>query len=168
MENVCPKCRRSYASTDVFCPEDGSRLVAASSAPTNEPAPPPQADDPLLGTTLDGRYELTKLLGEGGMGRVYLARQLLLERPVAVKIIHRNRVNDPSDLVRFKQTAVHASTVIDDHVAQVYDFGETADGLVYLAMEFVPGETLTRVIKNEGPFEPKRVAELTRQIAKGL
>jgi len=77
-------------------------------------------------------------------------------------------VHDPSELVRFNRTAVHAGTIVDDHVAQVYDFGETDDGLVYLAMEYVPGDTLTRMIKKEGPFEPQRVAELTRQVAKGL
>jgi serine/threonine-protein kinase len=63
---------------------------------------------------------------------------------------------------------VHAGTIVDDHVAGVYDFGETDDGLVYLAMEYVPGDTITRMVKKEGPFQPARVAELTRQIAKGL
>jgi serine/threonine-protein kinase len=172
MEKICPTCRRSYASADMFCPEDGSALAAKSDATTSAP-PTDRANiadpnDPLIGRVLDSRYQLTNLLGMGGMGRVYLAQHLFLERPVAVKILHRSRVSDESELVRFRGTAKHAGTIVDDHVAQVYDFGETDDGLLYLAMEYVPGDTVTRMVKKEGPFEPSRVAELTRQIAKGL
>jgi len=151
----------------MFCPEDGERLVA-SGADAVGAAAAAEPDDPLIGRIIDHRYELTQLLGVGGMGRVYLAQHRFLERAVAVKILHRGRVNDPSELVRFNRTAVHAGTIVDDHVAQIYDFGETEDGLVYLAMEYVPGDTMTRMIKKDGPFEPERVAELTRQIAKGL
>ena len=170
MSNVCPKCGREYSGTDAFCPEDGARLASAPTARPDTADRPTTtgSDDPLLGRVVDGRYELTKLLGVGGMGRVYLAQHRFLERHVAVKVLHRGRVNDPSELVRFNRTAVHAGTIIDDHVAQVYDFGETDDGLVYLAMEYVPGETLTRMVKTEGPFSLARVAELARQMAKGL
>jgi len=169
MGKVCPKCRRSYSSVDMFCPEDGAALtIATEGAPSDTPSSVSDTHDPLIGRVLDSRYELTRLLGIGGMGRVYLARHLFLERSVAVKILHRGRVNDPSELVRFKGTARHAGTIVDDHVAQVYDFGETDDGLLYLAMEYVPGDTLTRMVKKEGPFAATRVAELTRQIAKGL
>jgi hypothetical protein len=168
MERVCPKCRRSYSSGDTFCPEDGERLVSNGADGVVDAAAIVEPDDPLVSRIIDNRYELTQLLGVGGMGRVYLAQHRFLERDVAVKILHRGRVNDPSELVRFNRTAVHAGTIVDDHVAQIYDFGETEDGLVYLAMEYVPGDTITRMIKKEGPFEPARVAELTRQIAKGL
>jgi serine/threonine protein kinase len=168
MEKLCPKCRRSYSSADTFCPEDGARLVSNAAEAVVDAAPTAEPDDPLIGRIVDNRYELTQLLGVGGMGRVYLAKHRFLERDVAVKILHRGRVHDPSELVRFNRTAVHAGTIVDDHVAQIYDFGETDDGLVYLAMEYVPGDTITRMIKKEGPFEPQRVARLTRQIAKGL
>jgi serine/threonine-protein kinase len=170
VSNICPKCGGEYSSTDTFCPEDGSRLAASTGEhpATADLVTVAGGDDPLLGRVVDGRYELTKLLGVGGMGRVYLAQHRFLERHVAVKVLHRGRVNDPSELVRFNRTAVHAGTILDDHVAQVYDFGETDDGLVYLAMEYVPGETLTRMVKTEGPFALARVAELARQIAKGL
>jgi len=168
MEKLCPKCRRSYSSADTFCPEDGERLVSNVAEAMVNVAATAEPDDPLIGRIVDNRYELTQLLGVGGMGRVYLAKHRFLERDLAVKILHRGRVHDPSELVRFNRTAVHAGTIVDDHVAQVYDFGETDDGLVYLAMEYVPGDTLTRMIKKEGPFEPQRVAELTRQVAKGL
>ncbi len=170
MEKVCPKCQRAYGSADMFCPEDGTPLVMqdAAAAPTVVDHPPPPADDALLGRVVDGRYELTHLLGVGGMGRVYLAQHRFLKRQVAVKILHRGRVDDPSELVRFNRTAVHAGTIANDHVAGIYDFGETDDGLVYLAMEYVPGDTLARMVKAEGPFELTRVVDLTRQIASGL
>ena len=168
MEKLCPKCRRSYSSADTFCPEDGERLVPNAAEAVVDAAATAEPDDPLIGRIVDSRYELTQLLGVGGMGRVYLAKHRFLERDVAVKILHRGRVHDPSELARFNRTAVHAGTIVDDHVAQIYDFGETDDGLVYLAMEYVPGDTITRMIKKEGPFEPQRVAELTRQVAKGL
>jgi serine/threonine-protein kinase len=128
----------------------------------------PPGDDALLGRVVDGRYELTHLLGVGGMGRVYLAQHRFLKRQVAVKILHRGRVDDPSELVRFNRTAVHAGNIANDHVAGIYDFGETDDGLVYLAMEYVPGDTLARMVKAAGPFELTRAVDLTRQIASGL
>lgn len=168
MDKVCPKCGRTYGSADKFCPEDGASLSTQGEAVPDPASTVSTTDDPLLGRCVDGRYDLSSLLGVGGMGRVYLAQHRFLKRPVAVKILHRGRVNDPSELVRFNRTAVHAGTIVDDHVAQVYDFGETSDGLVYLAMEYVPGDTVARMVKKEGPFQVERVAELTRQIAKGL
>ena len=170
MEKVCPKCRRAYGGADMFCPEDGAALVLAdgAAAATVIDGSPRVADDPLIGRVIDGRYELTELLGSGGMGRVYLAQHRFLKRLVAVKILHRGRVDDPSELVRFNRTAVHAGTITSDHVAGVYDFGETEDGLLYLAMEYVPGDTVARMVKAEGPFALARVAELARQIASGL
>ena len=77
----------------MFCPEDGAALeIATEGAPSDTPSSVSDTHDPLIGRVLDSRYELTKLLGIGGMGRVYLARHLFLERSVAVKILHRGRV----------------------------------------------------------------------------
>jgi eukaryotic-like serine/threonine-protein kinase len=125
-------------------------------------------DDELIGNVLDDRYLITELLGAGAMGRVYLGRHVFLERKAAIKVMSRNLVGDADALVRFNRTASSASAIMSEHVAQIYDFGETPTGLVYLAMEFVPGTTLTAILVSDGPLAPTRVATLTLQAAEAL
>lgn len=96
----------------------------------------------LLGQVLDGRYEILEKLGEGGMGAIYKARQLRLDRIVALKILLHDRQGDPISVERFRHEAYLASRLRHPHAIHVYDFGQTEDGLLYIAMEFLEGETL--------------------------
>ncbi|MDB4899318.1 MAG: putative serine/threonine protein kinase [Gemmatimonadetes bacterium] len=124
--------------------------------------------DPLIGTLLADRYRVQRLLGEGGMGRVYLAEHERMGRLSAVKIMSPSLAATPEAISRFNREAANASRIHQPNVAAIYDFGETADGTMYLAMEYVEGETLTSLLRREAPLAPARAAELTGQIADGL
>jgi len=115
-----------------------------------------------------GRYLVASRIGVGGMGEVYRAEDVRLQRPVAIKVLHRSLTNDPDALARFSREAANCSKINNQHVVQVHDFGETEDGLAYIAMELVQGRSLKAVIDSEGPLKPERVAQLVGQIAKGL
>jgi serine/threonine-protein kinase len=156
MAKLCPTCGNSYDDRNVFCPADGSTLRTSGDA----------AD--LIGSVIADRYLITEKLGEGGMGRVYLAQHVRLPQQAAIKVLHPTLVHDPDALARFNHEASNACRINDTHVARVYDFGETGNGLVYLAMEYVPGETLNELLKKGAPFAPRRAAALTQQIAAGL
>ncbi len=156
MAKTCPVCGTSYEDSSVFCPKDGTTLRADESA------------GDLVGSVIADRYRITKLLGEGGMGRVYLAEHVRLPQKAAIKVLHPGMVKDGDAVARFNREAANAAKIEHDRVARVFDFGETRDGLVYLAMEFVPGRTIRSLMTEEGTLTPTRAASLTYQIAEGL
>jgi serine/threonine protein kinase len=102
----------------------------------------PVSDDPLLGTTLAGRYLIDKKLGEGGMGAVYLATHNLLEKQVALKILHGEFARKPDLVERFMQEAKAASRIRHENVIDISDFGATPEGMVFFAMELLKGHDL--------------------------
>jgi Tfp pilus assembly protein PilF len=102
------------------------------------------------------------------MGQVYLAEHVKMGRMSAVKVMHPSTVKDTEAIGRFNREAANASRIDHANVAAIYDFGETPDGLVYLAMQYVEGETLTSVVQANGALPPVRAAEITRQAAEGL
>src|SRR5262249_24075276 len=102
---------------------------------------PPQ-EDPLLGRTLAGRYLIQKKLGEGGMGAVYLATHNLLEKQVALKVLHGEFARKPDLVERFMQEAKAASRIRHENVIDISDFGTTPEGLVFFAMELLRGHDL--------------------------
>ncbi len=102
----------------------------------------PPSVDPLLGQTLAGRYVISKKLGEGGMGAVYLATHNLLDKQVALKILHNEFARKPDLVERFMQEAKSASRIRHENVIDISDFGMTNDGLVFFAMELLKGHDL--------------------------
>jgi len=102
---------------------------------------PPQAD-PLVGATLAGRYHIIKKLGEGGMGAVYLATHNLLEKQVALKVLHGEFARKPDLVERFMQEAKAASRIRHENVIDISDFGTTPEGMVFFAMELLKGHDL--------------------------
>ncbi len=156
MPKVCPVCSTSYPDLNVFCPSDGSTLRAADS------------DGDLIGSVVADRYLVTDLLGEGGMGKVYLARHVRLPLQAAIKVLRPELLKDAASVARFNREAANASRIEHANVARVFDFGETSDGTVYLAMEYVSGRTLKEVLEKEGPLTLQRTAVLVRQVADGL
>ena len=156
MPKVCPVCGTSYPDLNVFCPSDGSTLRAADS------------DGDLIGSVVADRYLVTDLLGEGGMGKVYLARHVRLPLQAAIKVLRPELLKDAASVARFNREAANASRIEHANVARVFDFGETSDGTVYLAMEYVAGRTLKDVLEKEGPLTLQRTAVLIRQVADGL
>jgi serine/threonine-protein kinase len=138
-----------------FCPRDGSTLRA-----------PPGSD--LVGSILADRYHVIRRIGEGGMGQVYLAEHVKMKRKSAVKVLHQGMVHDPDAISRFNREASNASQIQHPNVAAIYDFGETPEGLIYLAMEFVDGEPLTKIIERHGALTAARAADIGQQVASAL
>lgn len=155
--NVCPLCRSEYPSDQETCPTDGARLIL-----------PIGSGDPFIGKVLADRYRVLRTLGEGGMGRVYLAEHVRMGRMSAVKVMSPALAPTPEAISRFNREASNASRINHPNVAAIYDFGETEDGTLYLAMEYVEGRTLTAILREGGPLIPARAAELAGQIADGL
>ena len=125
-------------------------------------------DDPLIGRTLPGGYLILELVGIGGMGRVYRAEQTTLGRTVAVKIIHPHLVGDENAAARFITEARAASRLNHPNSVGIIDFGKTADGQLYLVMEFLRGRDLARVAYEEGPLPFRRIVDVLRQTLAAL
>ena len=153
---LCPQCGRTYPDADRFCTVDGAALMSSGGS------------DTLIGTVLAERYLVQERLGEGGMGEVFLAEHVRMKRKVAVKLMRKWMAGDPLAVSRFHREAENASQITHPNVAQVYDFGETADGTMYLAMEYVPGEPLSKILDREGRLNAVRAAEIVRQTADAL
>lgn len=113
------------------------------------------------------RYELQDIIGHGGMGRVYLARDVKLGRKVALKILSRERMNNPRALTRFRREAKVGAQLQHENLVRIYDEGE-AHGVRYLVMEFIEGKTIGKLIAEVGSLPPATAASLGRQIALGL
>ena len=152
---VCPQCGAEYETVDRFCPKDGS------------PLRPKAGGDPLIGRVIADRYLVLARLGEGGMGRVYLAEHVKMTRQCAVKVMNPSLMHDSESLARFAREASSAARILHPNVAAVFDYGE-ADKIVYLVMEYVDGESLSAILARDGALDPRRAIDLARQIADGL
>jgi len=153
---LCPQCNTEYPEEQLFCPKDGSTLKSKGGT----------AD--LVGSIIQKVYHVKKKLGEGGMGTVYLAEHVKMGRKSALKVMNPGMVHDADAISRFNREAANASKINHPNVAAVYDFGETEDGLIFLAMEFIEGPSLTKVIEEAGSLPPLRAADITRQASEAL
>jgi eukaryotic-like serine/threonine-protein kinase len=153
---TCPTCGTEYPVSERFCPKDGSALRSAD------------VHGDLVGQVVAERYHVLQKLGEGGMGQVYLAEHVRMARRCAVKVMSPNLTRDPDAVSRFNREAANASRITHPNVAAIYDFGETSDGLIYLAMEFVDGEPLTKLIQRLGALPLARAVTIARQTADAL
>jgi serine/threonine-protein kinase len=118
-------------------------------------------------TVFNGRYELHRRLGRGGMAEVFLARDQLLDRPVAVKVLFPEFATDPSFVERFRREATAATNLNHPNIVGVYDWGE-ADNTYFIVMEYVDGRTLSEILRDEGPLHPDRVADVGADVAAAL
>ena len=132
---VAPARRRRHSGAGRR-PRPGSRRSVSQTSYL------PPSDDPLIGTTLAGRYLIQKKLGEGGMGAVYLATHTVLEKQVALKVLHGEFARKPDLVERFMQEAKAASRIRHENVIDISDFGQTPEGLVFFAMELLKGHDL--------------------------
>lgn len=145
----CEKCDSVFDRSLTFCPQCGGRLIVV---------------DTILGQTLDGRYRIENVLGRGGMGVVYRATHIHLDTRVAVKVLHPELVANQSAIERFRREARAAGRIQHPNAIQVTDFGVAAQGVVYLVMELVEGETLRDLLHREKRLEPERAVAMMRQI----
>jgi hypothetical protein len=151
---VCPQCGTEYETAARFCPADGTSLR-------------PKGTDSLIDRVLADRYHILKRIGEGGMGRVYLGEHVKMNRQCAIKVMSPALVNDHESATRFAREASSAARIIHPNVAAVFDYGES-EGLVYLVMEYVEGEPLSKILSREAPLAVGRATEIASQIADGL
>src|ERR671913_182902 len=119
-------------------------------------------------TVMDNRYDVGRTLGSGGMGEVFLARDRVLGRDVALKVLRTQYAGDREFAERFKREARSAASLSHPNIVQVYDRGDTEEGASYIAMEYVPGGTLKEKIVGEGPLGAREAAALGAQVAEAL
>ena len=136
------------------------------STQADEVPPAPLASDLRAGTELAG-HRLTRLIGRGGMGVVYLAEQLALQRPAALKLLAGEFALDPTYRSRFIREARDAAALEHAGIVAVYDAGE-AEGLLYIAMRYVEGRDLGDVVAQDGPLDPQRTLVIAEQVGSAL
>ncbi|HJL17275.1 MAG TPA: protein kinase [Sandaracinaceae bacterium LLY-WYZ-13_1] len=150
---VCSICGAKWRGDPTVCPLDGGTL---------EDLP-----DPLLGRTIGGRYVITERIGSGGMGTVYRARHEVVGRDVAIKFLSPELGADATNRRRFLREAKAANRIDHEHIIDITDFGETDDGLVYLVMEYLDGESLADLV-DRGPLSTARAVTIAMQMAAAL
>jgi serine/threonine-protein kinase len=149
----CPKCNLRYPDESTFCFVDGATL---------EPL-----KDPRIGTTINGRYVLEAVLGEGGMATVYRARHALVDRPCAVKILNPALARDKLVRERFRREAKSAKKIAHPNVIDIFDEGDTGDGTAFMVMELLDGEPLDNIV-TKGPMPLQRALPIMIQVARGI
>ena len=169
---TCPRCARvlppGTAKVCVFC---GTPL---SVTPTKNPnlgfgVSSRPARDPLLGQVVAGRFKVEELIGQGGMGKVYRARHLALDRLVCLKMLKPALLEDPTLVGRFEREAKAASRLNHPNGIQVLDFGRNeADGALYIVMELVQGKDLRIVLRDEWPLPEERLCNIIAQVLSAL
>jgi len=148
----------------------GATLDAVSPASVKPGAMPPidwQAD-PLLGAVIDERYRVLQCIGQGGMGRVYLAEHLLLQRRVAIKILHASLTFDVELAARFRREARAAAAIRSEHVVQALDMGQLADGAYYLVMEHLEGSDLAETVNERSGLPLSDALHVALQLCDAL
>jgi hypothetical protein len=160
----CPKCQRVYPNDAGFCPADGTGLVLTSLVPLAV-----SAEDPRIGARLCGRYEIRRVVADGGMGRVYEGVDKKTDTRVAVKVLHDDVSKDDVALERFKREYEISANLPHDHIVKVLDFQrDNAAGVWLLVMEYLDGEELRFILKREKTIPPERVIRMLSQVALGL
>ena len=154
----CPACHMPNADGARFCAKCGALLPAAATE-----------EDPLIGTILGGRFRITGILGEGGMGRVYSGEQQMgtSVRKVAVKMLLAQYAKDPQVVARFMRECGTVSELEHPNTIKVYDFGPTASNDLYIAMELLSGASLEKVLES-GALPPERVDRILSQVSGSL
>jgi eukaryotic-like serine/threonine-protein kinase len=151
---TCPRCGREFQDTTTLCPADGTVLE--------------KSGDELVGQMLTERYRIDERISEGGMGTVYRATHVLMDKRVAIKVLHPSLAADDKIVARFSREARAASRISHPHALNVTDFGESESGVVFLVMEYLDGRTLKEVIQSEGPMPLPRAVEILKQVSGAL
>jgi serine/threonine-protein kinase len=153
----CPMCGRSFDDTTPLCPFDGAKLHPVELL----------RSDPLIGAVIDGRYEVTRKIGAGGMGAVYVGLQKSVGREVAIKVMLPDPNADERADQRFVREAQAASMLRSPHTVVVFDFG-TSEGRHFLAMELLQGRSLKQLLREQPHLPPQRAIEIFSQICDSL
>jgi hypothetical protein len=153
---LCPACDREFDDAALQrCPDDDTPLILI------------RPSTPFIGRTIGGRFEVKRLLGRGGMGSVYLARQLSVGRDIALKIMHPREVGAEAAARRFVREAKLCASLTHPNIVTVLDFGQEQDGTLFLAMEFLPGPPLDTHLGGRA-IAPARAARIAARICDAL
>lgn len=159
---ICPRCRSEFADNALdVCPFDNWGLVSTEDYYEAE-------GDPLLGAVLGGRFRIVGRLGVGAMGTVYKAVQASVGRLVALKVLRPDLTKDPDTAARFHREAHATSALKHPNTVTLYDFGQTAEGYLYIAMELLEGRLLGRMLKEDGELPTEMAVRIVTQIARSL
>jgi eukaryotic-like serine/threonine-protein kinase len=150
----CPHCNAPIQATDVHCSLCGGAIASRA--------------DPLLGQLIHGEFRILRKLGEGGFGAVYEAEQLMLQRKVAVKTLHRHLSSSPNIAARFRREGIVASRLTHPSAVKIMSFGETPDGLIWLAMEFIEGKSLREQLTAQRSMAAQDVVGLLSSLCEVL
>lgn len=154
-KKYCPKCYAQYGNEVEKCPGDGALLYGCD-------------NNPLIGKVLADRYDIQSVLGLGGMSIVYKARHRLMDRTVAIKMLHTCLKEDVTALERFRLEAQASSSLSHQNIITVHDFGVTDEGEPYFVMDCLEGETLKDLIDRKSRVPYERAVPLFKQICDGL
>lgn len=168
----CPQCGNRYEQGQ-FCPRDGALLQTW--APLSQPsgayvegrAHAPGVEEDLVGQVLADRFRIIRSLGQGGMGQVFEAQHLYIDKRVALKLLRPEITTSAEAVGRFQREAMAASTIGHENIVRIDDFGRLPDGRVYLTMEYLDGESLSALLLR-GPLPLPNVLDITIQICRGL
>ena len=155
---VCPGCASRSPGDTRYCASCGQDLAKVASV----------EGDPYLGLVLAGKYVIEELIGEGAMGRVYKAKQTTLGKPFAAKILAPHLLHDEQSHARFAAEAHNAASLNHPNCVSVVDYGETAEGIAFIVMEYIKGITLERIIAEQFPLPQARIVDLSVQILAAL
>ena len=153
--SICPQCGRKNRAAARFCNECAAPLTTSG--------------DPFIGATIDKKFKIEKKIAEGGMGSIYLAKDVQAKTKVALKILHPELARDKKFLNRFKNEAATSAGLIHENIVPVYESGPVPiKDTFFIAMEFIDGETLTDVIKKKAPLPVKYSFNVALGLAQGL
>src|SRR5437879_10155198 len=155
---VCPACNSRYDEGGAFCSRDGTPLVKDPQAMKTD----------LVGQILAERYRVVRLIGEGGMGQVYEAQHVNINKRFAIKLLRPEIVSNVEAVQRFRQEAWSASSIGHENIIEIDDFATLPSGSVYLAMEFLAGQSLAERMKQGPSLEVGEALDIFVQVSRGL
>lgn len=155
-DKICPKCDRKFpaASNASICPDDKAALLSDT--------------ETLIGTVIQNRYEVIAFVGFGGWSKVYKAKDLTLDKVVAVKILHTDLAKSIDKFKRFQQEARAQANLVHVNIVSIFDHGLMPSGVPFLAMDYVDGQTLTQLLRVSGPLPVNRALDIIWQIGSAL
>jgi serine/threonine protein kinase len=187
LTNRCPTCGTTYPDDARFCTRDGTRLLGggrpraltdtfpppppggrSTAPPVRGEAPAPVSHQNLVGKTLQGRYEIVRKVGEGGMSFVYLANDIATRERCAIKVLSVALSQDANAMARLRREAALGMRLEHPNICHIIRLGETEDGLVYVVMPFVDGEILADRTNRRGHLRLSEVSPLLHDMATGL
>ncbi|MSP60547.1 MAG: serine/threonine protein kinase [Myxococcales bacterium] len=155
---ICPACNGRFEPGAAFCPKDGSKLQAEAGS----------GKSGLVGTVIADRYRIERKIGEGGMGEVFEASHIYIDKKFALKLLRPEIISNPEAVARFHQEARSAASIGHDNIVDVEDFGRLPDGSVYLAMEMLVGQALADRLRKPPALPLGEYLDYAIQVCQGL